>query len=1257
MEAHLSPVRESKNASEKHSASPPSAGNHRRSGFPFKRISSASEVLGRGASLEGTLAVDKIGNTTTNIKMDRIPKRRSSEFTMLKDTTPTLSSGRHSASLLPTVSSVAEKFNFGLKEKLRKSEKDREELQRKYQELVQTFDSVSKENEQLRSSQHELEGTKKALESKYHKLKSHADVMKADYDRVNAKLSNLEVANESLKQTSWIRQSRKSKETYSDSRDGVVAANEVSTLKRDLTKKDAKISELEKDIHVVEEKLKQAKLQYSVQIKVDGMDSVSDEGIGGELKFITDRTTLNSLDKSSVLLQYEKLLSTYRAKVQEIKDSQNRFCSLEKLYTDQKKEIALLNMELHHSKSDNNHVLSSSNNALHSPQSSVTVLGVPSTVVKSASFDNGRRVSLPTQREAASSPDVSMLQNCLKLSLSEKKMLEEEVKELKQQLQLMKQNERPGSRSSKSQSVFSPTSVQVSQATLTSSKSQSTAMSPCEDSVFFGSKSPKSDVPMLQKSLQLAIDEKDELGKENKVLKASADKWKLKAESLQVQLNKLEKMAQKRDELKASMQLLEKEKNTLLDNKKSLSDKVNSLDLKNSLLVTEIEQLSVQLKTMQKEKQARTVEKHHKCVQTTTVTERPLERTRPGSADSKSRVTFYRTNSQNSDTDVHTDKKMQVSETQAPEMKVACRLNITSRSPTASPSGEKHQRVSHTKSLSIEKIDNNTLKAVLPSNRHLSDSVDVGESGFLSHSQPTSSLKPAVTSVKVSTSIKKETPTKINALGSTQLRHTSPQLQVVTTTTHMQGHSVTTTTVASNTTPLPSSHTRISLGNSMSSAGNSMSSVSLSNQQIPPVTSHVTPSTISPQSQVTTANSPQSGITTIHSSQPSHQPLVSNKPRPFLKSNTTMSFITTSKSAASPSHSPLSAQKPLSHTTSVPATIVSPSKPTTESPQSNDPSKKMSTLAVNSGVEVVRRRPKPRTHQILDPLKRSSAYFPTDVANQSIHEENELYRCGSLESLKSALFHAASAKVQPSVASSSTSTMSNSVTTTSSTTTVQSGFSPPTSKFTSVSKVRSQECKVETKPVEVKKEVKFAGKDEANVAPPRARLRGTRHQSINTALPPVSSYYTPSIPTSKVESSVAKPNAAFASDIKPGEVKLKRSNTTGSAGGRPTKKTLLLRWCQKITEEYENIDIRNFSDSFSDGLAFCAIIHHFAPTKIPYMSLTTRSREKNFQLAFDAAEEEGIPRLLDVSDMVSLPVPDWMSVMTYVACIHKHFVM
>jgi hypothetical protein len=46
---------------------------------------------------------------------------------------------------------------------------------------------------------------------------------------------------------------------------------------------------------------------------------------------------------------------------------------------------------------------------------------------------------------------------------------------------------------------------------------------------------------------------------------------------------------------------------------------------------------------------------------------------------------------------------------------------------------------------------------------------------------------------------------------------------------------------------------------------------------------------------------------------------------------------------------------------------------------------------------------------------------------------------------------------------------------------------------------------------------------------------------------------------------------------------------------------------------------------------------------------------RNFKIAFEAAESEDIPSLLDIEDMVALPIPDWMSVMTYVSFIYKRF--
>ena len=35
----------------------------------------------------------------------------------------------------------------------------------------------------------------------------------------------------------------------------------------------------------------------------------------------------------------------------------------------------------------------------------------------------------------------------------------------------------------------------------------------------------------------------------------------------------------------------------------------------------------------------------------------------------------------------------------------------------------------------------------------------------------------------------------------------------------------------------------------------------------------------------------------------------------------------------------------------------------------------------------------------------------------------------------------------------------------------------------------------------------------------------------------------------------------------------------------------------------QNISIEDFGKSFSNGLAFCAILHHFIPHKIPYSTL------------------------------------------------------
>eukprot|EP00091_Calanus_sinicus_P016456 TRINITY_DN3581_c0_g1_i2.p1 TRINITY_DN3581_c0_g1~~TRINITY_DN3581_c0_g1_i2.p1 ORF type:complete len:110 (-),score=27.90 TRINITY_DN3581_c0_g1_i2:84-413(-) len=44
-------------------------------------------------------------------------------------------------------------------------------------------------------------------------------------------------------------------------------------------------------------------------------------------------------------------------------------------------------------------------------------------------------------------------------------------------------------------------------------------------------------------------------------------------------------------------------------------------------------------------------------------------------------------------------------------------------------------------------------------------------------------------------------------------------------------------------------------------------------------------------------------------------------------------------------------------------------------------------------------------------------------------------------------------------------------------------------------------------------------------------------------------------------------------------------------------------WCRRVTDSYENVNILDMDSSWRDGLAFCALIHHFRPSLIDYDSL------------------------------------------------------
>lgn len=110
-----------------------------------------------------------------------------------------------------------------------------------------------------------------------------------------------------------------------------------------------------------------------------------------------------------------------------------------------------------------------------------------------------------------------------------------------------------------------------------------------------------------------------------------------------------------------------------------------------------------------------------------------------------------------------------------------------------------------------------------------------------------------------------------------------------------------------------------------------------------------------------------------------------------------------------------------------------------------------------------------------------------------------------------------------------------------------------------------------------------------------------------------------------------------------------------SEEGLSAKEGLLL-WCRRKTEPYDNVDIKDFTMSFQDGLGFCALIHRHRPDLIDYDSLNAEDKLGNLNLAFDVAKEHlDVARLLDAEDIVNMPRPDERSIMTYVAQLYQVF--
>ncbi|XP_075452269.1 EH domain-binding protein 1 isoform X9 [Ascaphus truei] len=64
-------------------------------------------------------------------------------------------------------------------------------------------------------------------------------------------------------------------------------------------------------------------------------------------------------------------------------------------------------------------------------------------------------------------------------------------------------------------------------------------------------------------------------------------------------------------------------------------------------------------------------------------------------------------------------------------------------------------------------------------------------------------------------------------------------------------------------------------------------------------------------------------------------------------------------------------------------------------------------------------------------------------------------------------------------------------------------------------------------------------------------------------------------------------------------------------GRQPNASQSLLVWCKEVTKTYRGVKITNFTTSWRNGLAFCAILHHFRPDLIDYKTLNPQDIKEN----------------------------------------------
>eukprot|EP00940_MAST-03C_sp_MAST-3C-sp2_P001465 g1465.t1 len=97
---------------------------------------------------------------------------------------------------------------------------------------------------------------------------------------------------------------------------------------------------------------------------------------------------------------------------------------------------------------------------------------------------------------------------------------------------------------------------------------------------------------------------------------------------------------------------------------------------------------------------------------------------------------------------------------------------------------------------------------------------------------------------------------------------------------------------------------------------------------------------------------------------------------------------------------------------------------------------------------------------------------------------------------------------------------------------------------------------------------------------------------------------------------------------------------------------LMKKWCKWITKDFEDGKVRGWiTHSWTNGLAFCAMMKRACPDKIDYAHLKECSPLERLQTAFSVAERElGVDSILEPKeDILNMPKIERLSLLLYIS--------